>query len=57
MLGPEKKIIVRISDHPASRTNRWRYKFDIFTEKRRKGSVDYIEFLDALKTIIGNRRS
>jgi hypothetical protein len=50
------KKIVRISDHPASRDNRWKYAFDIHTTQRRHGSIDYIEFLDALKLIIGTKR-
>jgi hypothetical protein len=56
MLSKEKKIFVRISDHPASQITRWRYKFDIHTEKKRRGSVDYLEFLDALKIILGEKR-
>jgi hypothetical protein len=56
MLSNEKKIIVRISDHPASRINRRKYKFDIHTEKRRRESLDYIEFLDAIKIILGEKR-
>jgi len=49
----ERKIIIRIADHPADKANRWRYKFDIRTQEPRKWSVDYIEFLDAFKQIIG----
>jgi hypothetical protein len=52
----KNNIIVRISDHPMERWSRWKYQFDIHTERRRRGSVDYIEFIDALKTIIGERR-
>jgi hypothetical protein len=51
----ERKLIVRISDHPSDSTNRWRYKFDIHTNTQRKGSVDYIEFLDAFKQIVGEK--
>jgi hypothetical protein len=54
ILAEGRKMIVRISDHPADRANRWRYKFDIHTEAQRCGSVDYIEFLDAFKQIIGS---
>jgi hypothetical protein len=39
------------------RWSRWKYQFDIHTERRRRGSVDYIEFIDALKTIIGEKRA
>jgi hypothetical protein len=49
----ERKLIIRISDHPADRNNRWRYKFDIHASVQRRGSVDYIEFLDAFKQIVG----
>ena len=55
-LSEDYKTIVRISDHPADKTNRWRYRFDIHTTARRGGSVDYIEFLDAFKTIVGEKR-
>jgi len=51
----ERKIVIRIADHPADKKNRWRYKFDIRTSEPRKGSVDYIEFLDAFKQIVGNK--
>jgi len=54
-LSNERKIIVRIADHPADKANRWRYKFDIRTLEPRKGSVDYIEFLDAFKQIVGEQ--
>jgi hypothetical protein len=50
---PRGKTIVRISDHPADRNNRWRYKFDIHTSEPRAGSVDYIEFLDEFKQLAG----
>jgi len=49
------KRIVRISDHPADKANRWKYAFDIHTTQRRSGSIDYIEFIDALKLIVGKR--
>jgi hypothetical protein len=45
--------LVRISNHPANKQNRWKYAFDIHVSKRRYGSIDYIEFIDALKSIIG----
>jgi hypothetical protein len=54
-LSDERKIIARISDHPADKTNRWRYRFDIYTTTWRHGSVDYIEFLDAFKQIVGEK--
>jgi len=50
------KRTVRISDHPVDKANRSKYAFDIHTTQRRRGSVDYIEFLDALNLIIGNKR-
>ena len=56
ILSEERKIIVRVSDHPPVRENRWRFKFDIHTTTRRRGSVDYIEFLDAFKQIAGEKR-
>ena len=52
-LSEERKIVVRISDHHADRLNRWRYKFDIRTQSPRPGSVDYVEFIDAFKQIVG----
>ena len=55
ILSEKRKVIARISDHPAERANRWRYKFDIFTSARRRGSVDYIEFLDAFKQVVGEK--
>jgi len=51
------KRIVRISDHPAEKANRKKYAFDIHTIQRRTGSVDYIEFIDALKQIVGGKLS
>jgi len=56
-LSDERRLIVRISDHIADRANRWRYKFDIYTTTRRRGSVDYIEFIDAFKQIIGEKKN
>jgi len=56
ILSEERKVIVRISDHPADKNNRWRYKFDIHTATQRGGSVDYIEFIDAFKQIVGENR-
>ena len=55
-LRPDYKIIVRVSDHPAEHATRWRYKFDIYATIRRRDSVDYIEFLDAFKQIVGGKR-
>jgi len=54
-LSEERKIIVRISDHIADRANRW-HQFDIHTSELRSGSVDYLEFLDAFKQIVGGKR-
>ena len=51
-----RKIVVRISDHPAEKTNRWRYNFDIHTTEPRPGSLDYIEFLDTFKQVVGIKR-
>ena len=56
VLAENSKFIVRISDHPADKYNRWGYKFDIHTTAPRRGSVDYIQFLDAFKQIIGQNR-
>jgi hypothetical protein len=56
MLSNGKKIVVRISDHPADCMKRWRCNFDIHTAIRRRGSVDYAEFLDAFKQIVGESR-
>jgi len=55
-LAEERRLIVRISDHPADKANRWRYKFDIHSSAPRKGSVDYIEFIDAFKQIVGENQ-
>jgi len=56
VLSREEKVIVRISDHVADKKNRWRFRFDIHTTERRRWSVDYIEFLDAFKQIVENKR-
>jgi len=56
-LSENRKIVVRISDHPANKSNRWQFKFDIHTTAPRSGSLDYIEFLDAFKSIVGEKRS
>ena len=56
-LSEERRIIVRISDHPANKANRWQFKFDIHTTTQRYGSLDYIQFLDAFKSTVGERRS
>ena len=53
ILSEKRKIIARVSDHPADKINRWRYKFDIRTFSQRGGSVDYVEFIDAFKQIVG----
>ena len=55
-LSEKRKIVVRISDHHADKANRWRFKFDVHTSERRPGSLDYVEFLDAFKTIVGEKR-
>ena len=55
-LSEERKIIVRISDHIANRENRGRCSFDIHTSTQRRGSLDYVEFLDAFKQIVGESR-
>jgi hypothetical protein len=46
-----RNLIVRISDHPAAQ-GRKKFTFDIHTDKKRKGSIDYIELLDAMRIII-----
>jgi len=56
-LSKERKIIVRISNHPSARLYRRLYKFDIHTSARRKGSLDYVEFIDAFKQIVGKNGS
>jgi len=53
ILAQERKLVVRIADHPAGKENRWRFRFDIHTEIRRSGSLDYFEFLDTFRQIIG----
>ena len=55
-LSEQRKIVVRISDHPADKVNRWRFKFDVHTSERRRGSLDYIEFIDAFKSIVGEKQ-
>ena len=52
-LSKERKIIIRIADHPAERRH---FKFDIHTSEPRPGSVDYLEFLDIFKQIVGGRQ-
>ena len=56
-LSEERRIIVRISDHIADRANRWRHQFDIHTSTLRSGSLDYIEFIDAFKQIVGVKQT
>ena len=46
------RVIVRISDHPADKTN-WKFKFDIHVLNNRRGSIDYIEFLNSFRQIAG----
>jgi len=55
-LRENHKILIRISDHPCDKHNRWRYKFDVHTVTPRTGSIDYIQLLDAIKSIAGNNR-
>jgi len=55
-ISEKRKIVVRISDHPADKTNRWRHRYDIHTTERRRESVDYIQFLDSFKQIVGEKR-
>ena len=47
---PKKKIIIRISDHPADRLLRWRYRFDIYTGKPRPGAICYTQFDELFPT-------
>ena len=54
MLSKSKKIIVRISDHPARSTIRWRYTFDIYTHVQRSGAVNYRAFLKTFRRIMRN---
>lgn len=56
MVSEAHKIVIRISDHPAEKKNRWRYRFDIYTNAFRPGAINYIEFFDAIKLIIGSKR-
>ena len=55
-LSEKRKIVVRISDHPANKKNCSQFKFDIHTTTQRYGSLDYIQFLDAFKQIVGETR-
>jgi len=50
-LSKDRKLVARIADH--HNNTRDLYNFDIYTNERRNGAVDYIEFLDAFKQIIG----
>jgi len=54
MLSKNKKIIVRISDHPADSTRRPLYTFDIYTDVWRPGAVDYRVFLKTFRRIMRN---
>jgi len=56
-LSDRRKITVRIADHSASKSNLGRFQFDIHTIERRYGSLDYIEFIDVFKQIVGKRRN
>jgi len=56
VLSKDEKVIVRISDHVADKKNRWQFRFDIHTTEKRRWSVDYIEFIDAFKQIVGYKR-
>jgi hypothetical protein len=53
-LSKTRKITIRISDHPADKLNK--FEFDIHTLTRRKGSLDYLEMLDAFKQIVREKR-
>lgn len=55
-LSANRKINIRISDHIAGKGCHW-HQFDIHTTTQRKGSMNYIEFLDTFKQIIGIKRS
>ena len=54
MLSKNKKIFVRISDHPAESTRRRLYTFDIYTDEWRSGAVNYIVFFDTFRNIVKN---
>ena len=56
ILSDQRSFIVRVSDHASEKTNRWRHKYDIHTTERRRGSMDYIEFLDTFKQIVGEKQ-
>jgi len=56
-LRDDHKILIRIADHPCDRRSRWRYRFDVHTVKPRTGSIDYIQLLDAIKSIAGNNNA
>jgi hypothetical protein len=50
-----KKIIIRISDHPASAITRWRYRYDIYTRRVRPGALNYLQFDEVIKTLKGEQ--
>jgi hypothetical protein len=52
-LSKTRKITIRISDHPADKSNK--FEFDIHTIIKRKGSLDYLEMLDAFKQIVSEK--
>ena len=57
MLSKSKKIIVRISDHPADSTRRPLYTFDIYTGLWRHGAVTYNVFFNTFRYIMKNQEN
>jgi hypothetical protein len=54
-LNQKKKILVRVSDHPADPIRRRRYRFDIYTGQPRPGAISYQQFDEAIKDICGRK--
>jgi hypothetical protein len=46
-VGNWRSFIIRISDHPTFR--QWKYDYDVFTEKPRRGSVNYLVLIQILE--------
>ena len=53
-LKNDKKITVRISDHPVNPEKRWQINYDIYNYRKRGGAINYYEFLQMFKKKVEN---
>lgn len=54
MLTRTSKIFVRISDHAAEKSKRRLCTFDVYTDVKRPGAVDYNLFFKTFRNIVRN---